>query len=63
MVYYIQFGMIFKLVLMLVQKSIPNEIIKVKIFVNSTLSIWRRKWEPTLVFLPGESNEQGAGRL
>ena len=39
MVYYIQLWMIFKLVLMLVQKSIPNETIKVKIFVNSTRSI------------------------
>ena len=63
MVYYIQFWMIFKLVLMLVQKSIPNETIKVKIFVNSTLSIWRRKWEPTLVFLPGKFHGQRAGKL
>ena len=27
-------------------------------FIYSTLEIWRRKWQPTPVFLPGESHGQ-----
>ena len=27
---------------------------------DSTFTHWRRKWQPTPVFLPGESQEQGS---
>ena len=48
----------------LISPSILNEVFArysnhgCRFFSFSTLNIWRRKWQPTPVFLPGESHGQ-----